>query len=155
GLGYISLGQPAQFIQLGQGVPAKQKRSFQYVLALESLQVHPDELISWFLWADDLGPDGVVRRTSGDLFFAEIRPFEEVFREGQGMDGQAQGGGQSGGNQTARLADLQKQIISATWNLQRKQGPAAVQNPSIERTNKALPRRESWNSDKSSRFAVQ
>jgi hypothetical protein len=144
GLGYIAFGEPARFIQLGQTVPAKQKRSFQYLLPLESLQVHPDELISWFLWADDLGPDGTVRRTTGDLFFAEIRPFEEVFREGQGMDGQGQGGEQSGGNQTARLADLQKQIISATWNLQRRQGAPAIQDPStLERTNQAPPRRES------------
>jgi hypothetical protein len=145
GLGYMSLGQPARFIELGQTVPGKEKRSFRYLLPLESMQIHPDELISWFLWADDLGPDGAVRRTTGDLFFAEIRPFEEVFREGQGMDGQGQGGGeQSGGNQTGRLADLQKQIISATWNLQRRQSAPGSHEPStLERTNQALPRRES------------
>jgi hypothetical protein len=155
GLGYMGLGQPAHFIQLGQTVPGKQKRSFHYVLPLESLQVHADELISWFLWADDLGPDGAVRRTTGDLFFAEIRPFEEVFREGQGMDGQGQGGGgESGGNQTGRLADLQKQIISATWNIQRRQGPSASPESSTqERTNHALPRRESKFSDGSPKFA--
>jgi len=157
GLGYMALGQPAHFIELGQAVPGKQKRSFHYLLALESMQIHPDELISWFLWADDLGPDGAVRRTTGDLFFAEIRPFEEVFREGQGMDGQGQGGGeQSGGNQTARLADLQKQIISATWNLQRRQGaPASQDSSTLERTNHALPRHESKISDETFKVAFR
>jgi hypothetical protein len=126
GLGYALVGQEPKFIELGRGVPAKEKRSFQYTLRLEDLGVEPDQLVSWFVWADDIGSDGQVRRTPGDLFFGEVRPFEEVFREGQGQaGGEAQnqaGGNQSGGqgNQTARLADLQKQIISATWRLQRE-----------------------------------
>ena len=154
GLGYIIPGQPARFLELGHAVPAKEKRSFQYLLRLEELQVQPDELISWFLWADDLGSDGAVRRTTGDLYFAEVRPFEEVFREGQGMDGQGQGGQSGGGNQTARLADLQKQIISATWNLQRKQGPPVTQDPPLDRTNQPLPRRESRASEPSAKVGV-
>ena len=127
GIGYSVAGQTAKFIPLGENVPGKQKRPFQYMLRLEDLEVKPDELVSWFVWADDKGPDGEVRRTVGDLFFGEIRPFDEVFKEGQGMQGQGEGQGeQSGGNQTARLAELQKQIISATWNLQR-QGEHPVQ----------------------------
>src|SRR5205823_14992283 len=57
---------------------------------------------------------------SGDLFFAEVRPFDEVFREG---DDSAGGGGQGGqGGQNDKLIELQKKIISATWNLQRQHG---------------------------------
>jgi len=86
----------------------------------------PDQLISWFLWADDIGPDGQPRRSASDMYFAEVRPFDEIFRQGQGQAGgdqeQQQAGGQSGGgNQQAQLAELQKQIINATWKLQRQQ----------------------------------
>jgi hypothetical protein len=119
GLAYAVNGQNPQFIELGRSVPGNQKKSFRHLLRLEELGVKPDELVSWFVWADDLGPDGQVRRTMGDLYFGEVRPFEEVFREGQGMEGQG-GGEQSGGeDQTGKLADLQKQIVNATWKLER------------------------------------
>lgn len=126
GLGYTLAGQEPKFIELGRAVPAKETRPFHYLLRLEDLGVQPDQLVAWFVWADDRGPDGQVRRTTGDLFFGEVRPFDEIFREGQGLAGQSppgQSGDQSGqGGQSARLAELQKQIISATWKLQREHG---------------------------------
>lgn len=121
GLAYTVAGQETKNIELGQTVPAKEKRTFAHLVKLEDLGVKPDDLVSWYLWADDVGPDGKVRRTSTDMFFAEVRPFEEIFREGQGGDqqqDQQQGGGQ--GNQARRLTELQKQIINATWKLQRE-----------------------------------
>jgi len=119
GLGYALVGQETKFIELGRTIPGKEKHLFHYLLRLEDLKAQPDQLISWFVWADDLGPDGKVRRTTGDLFFGEVRPFDEIFREGQAMDGQ--GGEQESqqGGQSTRLVELQKQIISATWKLQR------------------------------------
>jgi hypothetical protein len=130
GLAYSVEGKEIKYIELGHGVPAKEKRSFQHVLRLEDLGVEPDSLVSWFVWADDLDPNGNVRRTSGDMFFAEVRPFEEVFREGQGGGGggeqQQQNSGGQGGNQVTKLAELQKQIINATWKLQREQGAKAA-----------------------------
>jgi hypothetical protein len=143
GIGYTIPGKDTTFIELGSGVKAKEKKAFQHVLRLEDLGVQPDELVAWFVWADDVGPDGQVRRTSGDLYFGEIRPFEEVFREGQGMESQGQGG-QQGGQQdrTGKLADLQKQIINATWKLQRqnvKQKPGAVTPDLRKQSSQATP----------------
>jgi len=120
GLAYTVAGQETKFIELGKTVPGNDKHPFKYTLRLEELGLQPDEFVSWFLWASDIGPDGQPRRVAGDLYFAEIRPFEEVFREGQGGGGG--GGGQQGGGggQASQLAELQKQIISATWKLQRQ-----------------------------------
>ena len=127
GLGVSRGGQPPEIIQLGQDVPAKEKAAFQHRLRLEALGAKADELFSWFVWADDIGPDGQRRRTQGDLFFAEVRPFEEIFREGAGAQGgepppgeQPPGGP---GSPATKLAELQKQIINATWKLQRSQPP--------------------------------
>ena len=84
--------------------------------------------MSWFVWADDIGPDGKVRRTTGDLFFAEVRPFEEIFREGQSMSRKPSSSSNNSSNpvraatRRRKLADLQKQIISATWKLFRQSG---------------------------------
>lgn len=120
GLAYSVAGAETKFIELGRETSSKEKRSFGHLLKLEELGAKPDDLISWYAWADDVGPDGKVRRTSGDLYFAEVRAFDEIFRESQNMESGEQGGGGGGGGQEARkLTDLQKQIINATWKLQR------------------------------------
>ena len=119
GIAYSVAGQEPKVLELGKDGGAKEKRSFGHLLKLEELGAKADDLIAWYAWADDIGPDGKVRRTNGDLYFAEVRPFDEIFRESQNMEsGEQQGGGQ--GNQTRKLTELQKQIINATWKLQRE-----------------------------------
>jgi hypothetical protein len=122
GLAYSVAGAEPKYLELGRDGAAKEKKNFSHLMKLEELGAKPDDLISWFAWADDTGPDGKVRRTSGDLYFAEVRPFDEIFRESQNMESgeqeqQQQQGGQR--NQARKLTELQKQIISATWKLQR------------------------------------
>ena len=122
GIAFAVNGKEPKFVELGSQVVGNEKKTFQHRLRLEELGIHPDELVSWFVWADDLGPDGQPRRTMGDLYFGEVRPFEEVFREGQGDGGGGSGMGQGGDNATAKLAELQKQIVNATWKLERDHG---------------------------------
>lgn len=127
GIAYNLAGQEPVMVELGHGAGPLEKRSFNHLVPLERLGAQPDELMSYYIWADDIGPDGQVRRTASDMFFAEVRPFEEIFREGQPQDPnqaqqQQQQQGQQGGNESERLAELQKQIITATWNLQRREG---------------------------------
>lgn len=115
-----------EFLTLLQDVPANERRGFQHVLRLEEANVKPQDLVTWFVWADDIGPDGQPRRTMGDMFFGEVRLFEEIFRQAEAQsqerqqrqqeEQQQQGGGNSPSQQ---LAELQKQIINATWRLRR------------------------------------
>ena len=136
GAGFSVAGQEPQFVELGQTVAANEKRSFTNQIAMEKLGVAADQVVSYFAWADDYGPDGQVRRTFSDMFFAEVRPFEEIFRQDQSasagqnqqqQQNQNQQGNQGGGNQNTRLAELQKQIVIATWKLQRDKKPATAQ----------------------------
>lgn len=120
GIGFGIAGQEPKFVELGQTAPANTKRQFEYLLSLEKLGVEVDQAIGYFAWADDYGPDGQPRRTFSDMFFAEVRPFEEVFRADQSGGGESGEGGQGGGNERVRLAELQKQIVVATWNLERE-----------------------------------
>jgi hypothetical protein len=120
GLAYSLAGAETKFIELGKDGAAKEKRSFAHLLKLEELGAKADDLVSWYAWADDVGPDGNVRRTSGDLYFAEVRPFDEIFRESQNMESGEQEGGGGQGQETRKLTELQKQIINATWKLQRE-----------------------------------
>lgn len=123
GLGYQVVGQPIIHLELGANVPGGERRTLAHLLKLEELSAQPDQVIAWFLWADDIGPDAQSRRTTTDLYFGEVRPFEEVFREAQGgMAGQQSAAGEQGeqqGNPASKLAELQKQILNATWKLQR------------------------------------
>ncbi len=124
GVGYGIAGQDPRFIELGGPSPGKQKRAFNYLIALENLGVEEDQVIGYFVWADDRGPDGQPRRTFSDIFFAEIRPFEEIFRpEQSGMSENDSQGQQGQENPGVRLAELQKEIVVATWKLQQRRTP--------------------------------
>jgi len=124
GLSYALVGAESKDVILDPSSASSDKQQIQHLLALEELDVQPDQLLTYYFWADDVGPDGDIRRTSGDMYFTEIRPFEEVFRESQSSQNQQQNqnqqGQQQGRQQGDQLAQLQKQIISATWNLKRR-----------------------------------
>ncbi len=124
GLSYTLAGTQSREITLGQSAVSKDNQQIQHLLALEELNAQPDQLLTYYFWADDVGSDGKARRTSSDMYFAEIRHFEEVFRESQSSQSQRsqnqQNSGQQQGQQGEQLARLQKQIISATWNLKQQ-----------------------------------
>lgn len=134
GIAYAVGGGEPTSIDLGDNVAAMERRPLDYLLRLEELEAKPDDLISWHVWAEDIGPDGQIRRTSGDLYFAEVRPFDEIFRENQMPMGEQDqgGGGGGGGGEARRLTDLQKQIINATWKLQREgQSPIYAEDAAV------------------------
>ena len=126
-------------VQLGKDAPGNTKILAAHLLALETLGVEPDQLINWYFWAEDIGPDGNKRRAYSDMFFAEIRPFEESFRQGQGQSSQQQQQQQqqhSPNQQTEQLIKLQKQIINATWKLRRQPATLAADAPVLLQSQK-------------------
>jgi hypothetical protein len=114
GIAYTLGDGETNTVKLGEGGKPGEKRQFTYLLPLESLGAEPDQVLTYYAWADDLGPDGKTRHNIGDINLAEIKPFDEVFREAQ------PGAGQSSDS----LLDLQKYIVTATWNLQRRETEA-------------------------------
>ena len=118
GVAYSFDGQPTQEIVLGEKVPGKERRDARQLVSFESLSAKPDQLLSYYFFADDAGPDGKSRRTLSDMFFCEVRPFEEIFRQGEPPPG---GSSQQSGNDADKLAELQKQVINATWKLIRRE----------------------------------
>lgn len=107
-------------------VPPKNRRlRAEHLLDFEAMKAVPDQLVTYFFWAEDVGPDGKPRRTDGDMFFAEVRHFEEIFRQGEAPSASAEMEmqGQPGQNaqQSDKLAELQKEIINGTWKLIRRE----------------------------------
>lgn len=139
GLTFTVAGREPRQLTFGIGSAPDEKKKFDYLLKLEEEHVGTDDLVSYFLWAEDTGPDGKVRRVASDIYFAEVRPFEEIFKPGQSGQGE---GGQSGGqgNQAQKLAELQKQIMTATWNVQRKVSPNLAATASEARTGDPQPK---------------
>ncbi|HEV3342298.1 MAG TPA: hypothetical protein VG125_18155, partial [Pirellulales bacterium] len=124
GLTYeLAGGQPIDVV-LGEKAAAKQRHEVTHTIHFEDLQAQPDQLLSYHFWAEDTGPDGAPRRTESDLFFAEVRPFEEIFRQGQQPPGGSQQQQQQGAENAQaaeKLAQLQKDIILATWKVVRRE----------------------------------
>lgn len=92
-----------------------QNHALKTLLELEKLKAAPKQLVSYFVWAEDVSPEGKVRRSQSDLFFAEVRQFEDIFREGESPPGEA---GEEG-NQMQKLIELQKQVVNANWRVLR------------------------------------
>ena len=128
GVSYEIPGGKSDELELEQKQAGKKRKKVDHLLELEKLGAQPDDLVSYHFWAEDVGPDGERRRVSSDMFFVEVRHFDEIFRQGQAQAGgqppQQQGGQpQPGGNaqQAQEVAELQKEIISGTWKVIRRE----------------------------------
>lgn len=112
-------------VSLGTSAPGRERHALQHLIELETLGAEPDELVSYWFFADDFAADGSIRRTESDMFFAEVRHFEEIFREEQAPPGgsqsqQSQNQNQGQNQKLDQLLDQQKKIVNATWKLIRQ-----------------------------------
>ena len=89
-----------------------------HLLAAEDLNVKPGDVITYYARARDVGRGKRPTETRSDMYFLEVRPFAEEFvaAESQG------GGGGATGQQIESLIAAQKEIIAATWNIERRSG---------------------------------
>lgn len=101
-----------------QSEPAISDDAFQAtireLLTLESYNLEPKDSLSWYLWADDYGPKGDVRRSTSDLYFADIRAFDEIFREQDGGGGAGQG---AAADQGMELLEKQQRIAISIFRI--------------------------------------
>jgi hypothetical protein len=91
-----------------------------YVLAAEDLRVQPGDVISYYARARDVGRGKRPTETRTDMFFLEVRPFSEEF-----VSAQSQGMAGMSGDQIESLVAAQKEIINATWNIERRAAAGA------------------------------
>lgn len=89
------------------------------LLAAEELGVKPGDVVSYYARAWDVGRGKRPTLARSDIFFLEVKPFSEEFVAAQS---QAGGGGSRAGAQIEALIAAQKEIISATWNVERRSG---------------------------------
>ncbi len=113
---YSVNGGPEQTLSLFKGSRRLPEVTAGHTFYLEELDVKPGDAVSYFARATD-AVGGATRTTSSDLYFVRVRPFKKDFRAAQSMAG---GGGMGGGaGDVTALSEQQRQVISATFNVQR------------------------------------
>ena len=127
----------SESLVLGEKADRDEKKPMDHLVRIEEMDVEPDQLISYYFFADDIGPDGEARRSYSDIFFSEVRPFEEIFREAPAQSGQQQQQQQQQqqGTQSGKLVEVQRQIVAAAWNLMRSEirsNPSKNFEPSMQ-----------------------
>jgi len=119
GLAYTLPDRPTRMIEMATEGQIQLRQAIKYLIDLERFDLRPDQVVTYWFWADDLGPDDKPRRTRSPIYFLEVRPLELVFYEGQGpaqqQDQQQDQTDLGQGDQ--QLVQLQKQIINATWTV--------------------------------------
>jgi hypothetical protein len=101
---------------------------------LEDLGVEPGDFVTYYARARDVSRGKRATEARSDIFFLEVKPFEEEFVAAQS---QAMGGG-SGDRSLDDLAEAQKDIIVATWKLDaRGRNAGARSNDDIRNVGRA------------------
>ncbi len=110
----------------GSGMTVNGRRT----MYLEDLGVQPGDFVTYYARARDVSRGKRATEARSDIFFLEVKPFEEEFVAAQS---QAMGGG-SGDRSLDDLAEAQKDIIVATWKLDARSRNARGQSQDDVRT---------------------
>jgi hypothetical protein len=88
----------------------------EHTLFLEELDIKPGDFISYYVRARDLTRGTRPNEARSDIFFLEVKPFEQEFAL-------AQSSSMAGAGASSNIDDLvaaQKEIVVATWKLDRR-----------------------------------
>jgi hypothetical protein len=113
---YSVNGGPEKSLRLFDGKSRLAEVTAGHTFYLEELDVQPGDFVSYFARAADNDAVAGQKKASSDLYFVQVRPLRKEFRR---AESQAGGGGGGGGGEVGALSQQQRQIISATFNVQR------------------------------------
>ncbi|MGE0377798.1 MAG: DUF4175 family protein [Planctomycetaceae bacterium] len=119
GLIYQLPDRDEQSLKLGDVAAGEAKVALSHQLAMEDVAAQPNELVAYYFYADDVGPDGGRRRTFSDMYFTEVRYFDEEFRQAEAQQGQP--GQMPSGAPSDQMLQVQRDIVNAIWNLIRRE----------------------------------
>ena len=88
-----------------------------HTLFLEDSELEVGDLVSYYALVRDNRTRSGGKPVSSDMFFLSIRPFERAYRQAE----QGGGGGGGGQQEETALSEMQRQVISATFNLIRQE----------------------------------
>jgi hypothetical protein len=87
---------------------------------LEDYELEPGDLVAYHARARDVGPGAAEREARTDLYFIQVEPFDREFRQADDDGGAGmQGDGQVDGDGAGQLSRRQRDVVTATFNVQR------------------------------------
>jgi hypothetical protein len=109
-----------------------------HTMYLEDLGVKPGDFVSYYVRARDITRGARPNEGRSDIFFLEVRPYEQEFALAQSQS-------MAGAGYTGSIDDLvnaQKQIVVATWKLDRRGGSGRVRSARSPQDVRAIGRSE-------------
>ena len=107
------------FQREGSGIAVTGRR----IVYLEDLDVKPGDFVTYYARARDVSRGKRSSEARSDIFFLEVSPFEEEF-----VASQSQGAGGAEERGLEDMVQAQKDIITATWKLDRRGRDAGGQS---------------------------
>lgn len=114
---YSVSGGPERVVPFSRMTGTNVQKVGSYLLPAEELRVQPGDVITYYARAKDVGRGKRPTEAKSDMFFLEVKPFGEEFVAAQS---QAGSGASADGAQLEALISAQKEIINATWNVERR-----------------------------------
>ena len=111
---YQVRGERERVIPLG-GNGQSTEVSGRHTIHLEDLDVAPGDFVSYYARARDIGRGKRSTEARSDIFFLEIKPTAQEFTAAQSSAGMGGMGGEMDD-----LVAMQKDVVSATWKLERR-----------------------------------
>ena len=115
---YAVAGRPERAVPFSKVTGTNVAKSGAFLLSAEDLDVQPGDVVSYYARAVDVGRGKRATEARSDIFFLEVKPFGEEFVAAQSQAG-ASGAAAA---QLEALITAQKEIINATWSLERRSG---------------------------------
>ena len=113
---YTVVGERERSVDLLTGGP-RQSAAGRYTVYGEELELEPGDFITYYARALDTNTGERAGEVRSDIYFLQVRPFDQEFEGAQ-----SQAASSMDASELGDLAELQKQIIVATWRLDGETG---------------------------------
>jgi len=116
---YSVNGGEERTISLLEGGERLSDVSAGHTFFLEDYELEPGDLVAYHARARDTGPNADEREARTDLFFIQVRPFSQEFRQAEQQGGGGGGGGGGDDGLAGQFSQRQRDIVTATFNVDR------------------------------------
>jgi len=113
---YSVNGAAEKTVKLFDGSSRLTTVSAGHTIYLEELNVKPGDSVSYYARVGDNDSVGGSQKALSDMYFVRVRPLQKDFKKAESQGGGGQGQQQ---NQVGKLSEQERQIIAATFNIQR------------------------------------
>jgi uncharacterized protein DUF4175 len=110
----VNGGPDQRRLLAASGARGSRETSGSHTFLLEELKLEPGDVISYYARATDNNRVGAPQTASTDIYFLQIRPFAQDYRQQQGG-----GGGGGGGEDPGKLSQRQREIVAGTFKTER------------------------------------